>query len=39
MKENSENPGKHHDDDGIIDNDSVGNWLDKDECFDGFHDN
>ena len=39
MKEYSENPGKHHDDDGIIKNDSEENGLEDDGGFDGFHEN
>ena len=39
MKEYSENPGKHYDDDGIIKNDSEENGLEDDRGFDGFHEN
>ena len=39
INEDSENPGKKHDDDGIIDDDSKENGLEEDEDFDGFHKN
>ena len=37
IKEESDNPGKHHDYDGIIDDDSKENGLEDNEYFDGFH--
>ena len=39
MKKEVENPGKHHDDDGIFDDDDAKNGLEDDEYFDGFHNN
>ena len=39
MKEDSENPGKHRDDDCIIDNDSDKNVLEDYGYFNGFHEN
>ena len=39
MKEESENMGKHHDDDGIIDDESEEHVLGYDEDFDVFHKN
>ena len=39
MKEESENPGKHHDDSDIIDDDAEENGLEDGEGFDGFHKN
>ena len=39
MKEESENPGKQHDDDGIIYYDAEENVLGDDEYFHGFDDN
>ena len=37
MKDDSENLGKHHDDDGIINDDTEENGLVHDDDFDGFH--
>ena len=37
--EESENPGKHHDDDGIINDDAKDNELEYNEDFYGFHNN
>jgi len=39
MKEESENQGKHHDDDGAIDDDAEENGLGDNEDFDGFDEN
>ena len=39
MKEYSENLGKNHDDDGIIDDDAKENGLEDDDDFDGFDKN
>ena len=39
MKEEGENPGKHHGDDGIINDDAKENGLKDDDYFDGFHKN
>ena len=39
MKEESENPWKHHDYDGIINDDSKENGLEDDERFEEFHNN
>ena len=39
MKLNSENPGKHHDYYGIIDDDTKEDGLVDGEDFDGFHEN
>ena len=39
MKEDSENKGKNHDDDGAIDDDAEENGLGDNEDFDGFDEN
>ena len=39
MKEESENQGKHHDDDGVINDDAEENVLGENEDSDGFDDN
>ena len=39
MKEESENPGKHHDDEGAINDDAEENGLGDDDNFDNFDDN
>ena len=39
IKEESDNTGKHHDDDGTIDDDKEENGLGDDEDFDGFDKN
>ena len=39
MKEDIENKGKHHDDDGAIDDDAEENGLGDNEDFDGFDEN
>ena len=39
MKEDSDNPGMHHDDYGIIDDDVEKNGMKENEDFDGFHEN
>ena len=39
IKEESENTGNHHNDDGIIDDDAKENGLEDDEDFGGFHEN